>query len=225
MLSSRLGILDEKITKYATFVQKMIEKSINGLLNKNKDELIDVIDSDEAKANSTELELEDLCISTIAQFQPLAGDLRKIIMILKINNDLERMADHAVNIAESASFIIDRPALKPLIDVPRMAEETIRILFDSITSYINLDSGLAESVFKRDDIVDGLRDQVFRELSTYMASSPSCIDRALQLMNIARNLERISDLSTNICEDVIYIIKGKVIKHHNIELSPDKTES
>ncbi len=219
MLTAKLALLDEKITKYATFVQKMIEKSINGLLIRNREELEEVINSDETQANSMELDLEELCISTIAQFQPLAKDLRKIIMILKINNDLERMADHAVNIAESGLFIIDRPALKPLIDIPRMGEETVKILFDSITSYINMDADLAGSVFKRDDTVDALRDQVFRELTTYMISSPSSIDRALQLMNIARNFERISDLSTNICEDVIYIVKGKVIKHHKQELS------
>lgn len=218
MLKVKLSTLDEKITKYATFAQKMIEKSISGLINKNKDFLVEVIEGDEQQANSLEIEIEELCVTTIAQFQPLAGDLRKLIMILKINNDLERMADHAVNIAQSAIFLIERPSLKPLIDIPRMAEETIKILYDSITSYIEMDAGLANSVFKRDDTVDALRDQVFRELSTYMASSPASIERALHLMNIARNLERISDLSTNICEDVIYIIKGKIIKHHYEEI-------
>lgn len=222
MLKERLELLDEKITKYATFVQKMIEESLGGLVQKDKDLLLKVIEQDENQANQFEIELEELCISTIAQFQPLAKDLRKIIMILKINNDLERMADHAVNISQSAVFIIERPALKPLIDIPRMGEETIKILYDSISSYISMDAGLASTVFQKDDIIDCLRDQVFRELSTYMASSPASIDRALQLMNIARNLERISDLATNICEDVIYIVKGRIIKHHYDELNNDQ---
>lgn len=218
MLESRLKQLDEKITKYATFVKEMIDNSLYGLLEKDKTILNNVIEKSEDQANQYEIELEELCISAIAQFQPLAKDLRRIIMILKINNDLERMADHAVNISQSAVFLIERPDLKPLIDIPRMGEETIKILYDSITAYINMDVKLASSVFKRDDTVDAIRDQVFRELSTYMASSPSSIERALQLMNIARNLERISDLATNICEDVIYIAKGRVIKHHHEEL-------
>ena len=136
-------------------------------------------------------------------------------MVLKINNDLERMADEAVNISESALFLIKRPEVKPLIDIPRMAKEATMMMKDSLSSFMNEDPELAESVCKRDDLVDGLRDQILRELITFMASDPQTIDRSIHLIRISRSLERIADLSTNICEDVIYMVEGRTIKHCN----------
>jgi len=130
-----------------------------------------------------------------------------------MNNDLERIADMAENISESALFLIERPMVKPLIDLPKMAEETMRMLKDSIDSFIKNDPKLAKSVCERDDVVDAYRDQILRELVTYMISDPTTIERALHLERISRNLERIADLATNIGEDVIYIVEGKVIKH------------
>ena len=137
-------------------------------------------------------------------------------MILKMNNDLERIGDLAVNIAESSLFLMGKPPVKPLIDLPRMAEEVMLMLRNSILAFINEDTELAIEVCKHDDMVDALRDQIYRELITYMMSDPSTIERALHLMRISRNLERIADLATNICEDAIYTAEGKVIKHHRL---------
>jgi phosphate transport system protein len=156
-------------------------------------------------------------VTIIAQHQPTGKALRTILMILHINSTLERIGDHAVTISESGLFLIDQPLVKPLIDIPRMADVVKSMISDSINSFINEDADLARRVCERDTIVDGLRTQIMRELITFMTSDPSTIERALQLMKISSNLERIADLTTNICEDVIYMVKGKVIKHHKDE--------
>ncbi len=217
MFEKELINLKKEIINYALHVEKMIEKSLKGLLEKKNNFLKEVIEKDEDFANEMEIKIDEMSISAIAKYEPKAKDLRAVLMILKINNDLERMADHAVNIAESALFLIERPQVKPYIDLPRMAEETIKMLKDSINSFIDENAELAKSVCERDDIVDSLRDQITRELITYMISDPSTIERALHLIKIAQNLERIADLATNICEDVIFIVKGKIIKHHKGE--------
>ncbi len=213
MLAEKLSKLKEKIVEQGNLVENMIEKSIRGLLTRDKTILMDVLQVDEPKANETEIEIDEMCVNLIARFQPEARDLRTIIMILKMNNDLERIGDMAVNIAESALFLIERPQVKPLIDLPKMAEETIQMLKDSIDSFIKGDSKLAKNVCERDDIIDAYRDQILRELITYMISDPMTIERAIHIERILRNLERIADLATNIGEDVVYIVEGKVIKH------------
>ena len=142
-------------------------------------------------------------------------------MVLKMNNDLERVADEAVNISESALFLLDKPEVKPLIDIPRMAEEAAKMLTDSLKALINEDIQLAYNVCERDDIVDGLRDQICRELLTFMMADPTVIEPSMRLIRISRSLERIADLSTNICEDVIYMAEGKMTKHGQIERSQD----
>lgn len=213
MFYEKLNKLKEKIIEQGNLVESMIEKSIRGLINKDKALLLEVIQIDEPRTNEAEIEIDEMCINLIARFQPTAQDLRTIIMILKMNNDLERIADMAENISESALFLIERPMVKPLIDLPKMAEETMRMLKDSIDSFIKNDPKLAKSVCERDDIVDAYRDQILRELITYMISDPTTIERAIHLERISRNLERIADLATNIGEDVVYIVEGKVIKH------------
>jgi len=150
----------------------------------------------------------------IAQYEPRAKDLRTILMVMKMNNDLERVGDHAVNIAECSLFLIERPSLKPLLDIPRMAEESVGMLKDSIEAFIKEDSLLAAMVCERDNIVDNLGQQILRELITFMGADSTTIERSMRLLNIARNLERIGDLSTNISEDVIFMVEGRVIKHH-----------
>lgn len=214
MIENRLQEIKQKLIEFSLLTEKMIEDSIEGLLKKNSQLLKHVVEIDEPQTNSFELELEELCIETIAQFAPKASHLRTILMILKINNDLERMGDHAVNICESALFLIERPEVKPLIDIPRMAELTVKMLRDSLKAYIDQDSLLAKQVCKRDEDVDNLRNQILRELVTYMINDPTTIERSLHLLRIAQNLERIADLSTNVCEDVVFMVEGKVIKHH-----------
>jgi phosphate transport system protein len=134
-----------------------------------------------------------------------------------MNNDLERMADHAVNIVESALFLIDREPLKPFIDIPNMAQIARQMVKDSIDAFNNENPVLAKHVCARDEMIDDLKDQIIRELITYMMSNPSNIERALQIMRITNDLERIADLTTNLCEDIIYIVEGRIIKHHQDE--------
>ncbi|MEO0101859.1 MAG: phosphate signaling complex protein PhoU, partial [candidate division WOR-3 bacterium] len=173
----------------------------------------EVIEVDEKKANEYEILIEEEAIKIIALHQPEATPLRTLIMVIKINNDLERIGDHAVNISEAALALIPKPYVKRLIDIPRMAEMAIGMLKDSLTAFLTNDSELARNVCQRDDEVDGMRDQIFRELLTFMMSDPNTIERSFSLILITRNLERIADLATNIAEDVIYITKGDIIKH------------
>jgi phosphate transport system protein len=214
VLEERMGDLRRELVEYSGLVQNMIEKSISGLLARNRELLLEVIDQEEPRANDWELSVDELCTNIIAQFQPRARDLRTVLMVLGMNKDLERMADHAVNIAEAALFLIDRPAVKPLLDIPRMAEEVKSMVRDCLLSFLNEDVALAKGVRERDSIVDGLEKQILRELITYMMSDTKTIERALRLLDIAKNLERIADLSTNIGEDVIFMVEGRVIKHH-----------
>jgi len=214
MLEEKMIALRRELIEFATHVESMIDKSIAGLVKKESSLLREVIEKDEPKANETEITIEDLCTTMIAQYQPKARDLRTILMVMKMNNDLERGGDHAVNIAECSLYIIERPAIKPLLDIPRMAEEAVGMLKDAIESFIKKDALLAAMVCDRDTIVDSLGQQILRELITFMSADPTTIERAMRLLNIARNLERIGDLSTNISEDVIFMVEGRVIKHH-----------
>lgn len=214
MLEERIQRLRAEILEFAYLVQAMIEKSIEGLVKRDKEVLEEVIEKDEPKANEKEILIDELCIATIAQFQPVARDLRMILMTFGMNTDLERIGDHAVNIAENSLFLIERPPVKPLIDIPRMAEISSKMLKDSVEAFTREDVKLARSVCERDDLVDALMQQILRELITYMGEEPKVIDRAIRLITIARNLERIADLSTNLSEDVIYMVEGKIIKHH-----------
>jgi len=217
MLQEKLIELKQRIVEYSSLVEEMIEKSIKGLLEKEKELLLEVIEKDEPKANDFEIELDEYCATLIAQYEPKAKDLRTILMILKMNNDLERVGDLSVNICESSLFLIERPLVKPLIDIPRMAQETIGMLKDSIDAFIGEDVKLAKNVCERDNIVDGLREQIIRGLFTFMISDNSTIERSMHLVRIAHNLERIANLSTNISEDVIFMVEGKIIKHHKDE--------
>lgn len=214
MLKQEVGKLKGQLIFYAGLVESMIDKSITGLLNKDNKLLTEVAEKDEPRANDYEIKIEEACTVIIAKFQPAAKDLRMIMMIAQINNDLERMADQAVNIVESALFLIDRPQLKPLIDIPHMAKMCKKMVKDAIDSFINEDVKLAAKVCMQDDTVDEIQEQIYRELITYIIDNPKTIERALHLNRISNNLERIADLSTNICEDVIFIVQGRMIKHH-----------
>jgi phosphate transport system protein len=217
MFEEKMTNLKRQLVEYVSLVESMIGKAVRGLLERNNDLLREVIEDDEARANEFEIEIDELCASLIAQYEPKAKDLRTILMVMKMNNDLERMGDHAVNIAQAAMFLIDRPMVKPMIDIPRMHEVTIGMLRDSITAFISEDAERARSVCERDGIVDGLRDQVLRELITFMLSDSKTIERSLHLTRVSGNLERIADLSTNMAEDVIFMVKGQVIKHHRAD--------
>ena len=217
MLNEKITQLKKSIIEESVLAEEMVKDSIAALIKKQPSLLEKVLSRDESRLNQMEIEIEQKCINLIARYQPEAGNLRTIVMVLKMNNDLERIGDLAVNIAESANYLIQRPQVKPLIDIPRMAQESISMLKDAVNAFINEDAGLAKQVCERDSIVDNLRDQILRELITFMTSEPKTIERALHLIRISRNLERIADLSTNIGEDVIFMVEGKIIKHHSAE--------
>jgi phosphate transport system protein len=217
MLSEEITKLKKRLIEYAGLVENMIDKSVSGLTEKNEVLLREVAEKDEPKANKFEIELEEQCMILIAKYQPRAKDLRVILRIDQMNNDLERMGDQAVNIVESSLFLIQHPQLKPLIDIPKMGEIAIQMVKDSIDAFVREDAALAKDVCERDQVIDDLKDQIQRELFTYIASKPNSIERAFHLIRIANNLERVGDLSTNICEDVIFIVNGRVVKHHHDE--------
>ena len=214
MLTNRIQELKKEIIEFATHVENMINKSINGLIKRDISLLNKVIVNDEPVTNKFELKIDEHCTNVIAQYQPTAGDLRTILMIFKIGNDLERLGDEAVNISKSALFLVERPHIKiEGVDISRLAEESLSMLKDSISSFVNKNVQLANDVCLRDNIVDDYRDKSLKNLINYIREFPSSAEQILHVINISRKLERVADLSTNICEDIIFMVEGKVIKH------------
>ncbi|MFQ5681360.1 MAG: phosphate signaling complex protein PhoU [Candidatus Omnitrophota bacterium] len=208
-----LGKLKRKILEMGGLVERAIHLSIKSLTERKSEIAREVVKSDD-RINMLEIEIDEFSLQLLALRQPQAGDLRLITSIMKINNDLERVGDLAVNIAERAVELLKFPLLKPLIDIPRMAEIAQMMLKDSLDAFVNKDQRSARAVCERDDEVDRLNGQIFRELLTYMLQDPKTIQRAVDLILVGRNLERIADHATNICEEVVYIVDGKTIKHH-----------
>jgi len=205
--------LKEKLLYMSGIVEKMINFAIRGLIERNKDLAQEIIKY-ENEINMLHIEVDELCIKLIALHQPTAADLRLITAATRINSELERIGDQSINISENTTIYLTYPPLKPLIDIPRMAEIASQMVKDSLTSFIKKDERLARAVLERDDEVDELKDQILRELLTYMMSDPTTIQPALALILISRNLERIADHATNIGEDVIFMVLGKDIRHH-----------
>ena len=212
MLKQQIEELKKAVIEQANQVDLMIKLSIEGLLEKDNSKLERVLEIEEL-VNTNEIRIEEEAITLIALQKPEAKNLRTILMIIKMNNDLERMGDLAENITQSAEYLIRKPFIKKLINLPAMAEVTMNMVKQSIDSFINEDAKLAEQVCIDDDIVDDLKEQIYRVLITFMTSDPTTIKRAIHINKIASNLERIADLSTNIAEDTIYIAKGTVVKH------------
>jgi phosphate transport system protein len=214
IVSEKLGLIKEKAVKYATLVESMIDDSIEGLTAKNMDLLRRVIKEKEPLANIFEIELDEMSIRYLALLRPEAKDLRSIVMVAKMSNDFERIGDHAVNIAKSGIFLIDKQFIKPLREIPKMAALVRGMVSEAIDAFVREDVALAKQILIEDDQVDEFRDVLMNEIMQIMKASPESIERAMHLMSIIRNLERIGDLATNMSEDVIYIIDGKVVKHH-----------
>lgn len=215
-LEEEISKLKKMLFEMATSVEEMIAKSIKALKDRNMIMAEEVIKSD-PKINEMEIKIDNQAIRILALYQPEAEDLRTVTMIMKINNDLERIGDHAVNIAEQTIYLADKPTVKPFIDIPRMADKAIQMLQESLDAFVNKDSQLAIDVCKKDDEVDALESQIVRELVTYMISDPQTIDRSLAIILITREIERVADLATNVAEDVYYIASGKTLKHHNFK--------
>ncbi len=209
--------LKARLVGYARLVEGMIEKSVKALRQRRPEALREVIGEDERRVNEQELELESACAAFIAQHQPKARQLRTALMVLGMTNDLERMGDHAVNIAEAALDLLGRFSRDVGGSLPRLAEEAVRMVGGSIRAFIGEDTALARQVCEGDSVVDGLATGILEDLVAAMAADRALIEPGLLVLKIAANLERIADLSTNMGEDVIYMAEGRVIKHHHEE--------
>lgn len=208
-----LSSLKQQLKEMANIVEEMIFKAVQGLKDR-KEEILKEVFEKEKKVNLMQVTIDDVALKLIALYQPAASDLRFLVTGIKINSDLERIGDQAVNISERAVDLLKEPPLKPLIDLPRMAEVAQKMVQDSIEAFLNRDSKLAQEICQRDDIVDNINTQIFRELVTYMIQDVRTIQKALDLLLVSRHLERIADHATNIGEEVFYIVEGKDIRHH-----------
>lgn len=219
MLALKMTELKERLINDSIIVEDMLTKCMKGLVNKDETMLLEVINTEEPKVNDYDRQIDEMCVGLIAQYEPVARDLRAVIMIIKMNKDLERIADHAVNVCESALVLIANPAPEGLNDLKMMGEATASMLKDSIYAFVNGDATLARSVMERDNIVDNAADKILSELTKLMGVRKESIPAALHVMRIAHNLERVADLATNIAEEVIYIVEGRDVKHHHEENS------
>jgi len=213
-----LEALRKDILRMGVLAQEAIYKSIEALKSRDKNQAKEVIDSD-SKVDDLELAVDERCIDLIARHQPMASDLRFITTGMKINAELERIADLAVDICQRVQQLADKPLLKPLIDIPKLSEIAQNMVRDSIDSFIRKDVELARKVLLSDSEADKLRNMVQKELvDDYMSRDASTADRAVPLLLVARHLERICDHATNVAEDVIYMVEAKVVRHHREEL-------
>ena len=206
--------LNEKLIRMASIVEEMIRITVKSLIDRNSS-VLETINPKEKEINKLQIEIDEDVVTLIARMQPVATDLRFLIAASKINSDLERIADQVINIGQNTVILLKYPQLKPLVDIPIMADIVQQMVRESLDAYIHKDVAKAQKVLNSDDKVDALKDQIFRELLTYMISDPKAIQPALCLILIARNLERIGDHSTNIAEEVIYLIEGEIVRHGN----------
>ena len=210
--SEQLSGLRERVLRMGGLVEQMTRRVVQALVERDTG-ILPEVRAMEARVNQLHVDIDEACIELIALRQPAAADLRFIAAAMKINADMERIGDPAINIVERAETLLAVPPLKPLIDIPRMAEIAQEMLKASLDALVNGDDELAYRTILRDDAVDQLKDQVFRELLTFMMADPTTIPRAMDLILVSRHLERIADHATNICEDVIFMVKGKDVRH------------
>ena len=208
----QLAGVREMVVRMGGQAEQMTRRVIQALVQRNAGLLAEVR-AMEAQVNQLHVEIDEACLELIALRQPAAADLRFIAAAMKIIVDMERIGDQAINITERAESLLAVPPLKPLIDIPRMADIAQEMLKASLDAYVNGDDELAYRTILRDDEVDQLKDQVFRELLTFMMADPTTIPRAMDLILVSRHIERIADHATNICEDVIFMVKGKDVRH------------
>lgn len=206
--------LNKEILRMSNLTEEAIFKSVEALKNRSVEQAKQVIANDK-QIDEMELNIDEKCLDLLALHQPMAIDLRFITMTMKISTDLERIADLAVDIAQRALEIADKPLLKPLVDIPKLAVVAQSMVKDAIDAFVRRDAELAKKVILRDPEADNLRNEVQEELiNDYIAKDPTAAPRAVPLLLVARHLERICDHTTNIAEDVIYIVEAKVVKHH-----------
>ena len=208
-----LDYLRSRLLEMSGLVEDSVYRSVLCLAEKDPQHAQRVLHN-EAEINRMEIEIDDMAVRLLLLQQPMATDLRFITAAIKINSDLERMGDLAVNIGERALFLINEPLMKPLIDIPLMADRVQSMIRKSLDAFVKKDADLARSVLVSDDAVDELRDAVYEELISYMERDPKTVRQGVNLMFVARNLERLADHATNIAEDVLYLVQGIDVRHH-----------
>lgn len=208
-----LDLLTTKLLEMSSLVEAAIQRSISAVINKDKGAAEEVF-RNEARINEIEIEIDEFATNLLALQQPMAADLRLIVAALKINTDLERMGDLSVNIAERAQSLMAAPVIKPMIDIPHIAVLVQSMVRKALDAFVNRDADMARSVLASDDAVDSLRTASYHELISFMEQDPHNIRQALDLLTVTRNLERIADHSTNIAEDVMFLVKGVDVRHH-----------
>ena len=214
--------LKTEIIKMGSIVEEAIAMSIRSLQEKNADLSRRVIDND-GRINSLEIKIDNMIVDILALQQPVASDLRTILAAQTINTDLERIGDHAVNIAESALSLAPSPLEGLMMELPKMVEITTIMLRNALDSFIHRDPDLAQKVLTQDDTVDELNRKISKDMVTLMEGNPKSIRSGLELIRVSRNLERVADLTTNIAEEVIFLARAKVVKHHAGNQQDDKS--
>ena len=207
----KLEEIQDDILFMGSMVEKAILRSMEALKERDLLKAQQIIDED-ANINKKRFDIEEKCVQLIATQQPMAGDLRIIISVLNVISELERIGDHAEGTAKIALLIGNEPPLKPLVDLPRMAQKTADMLRRSMDAFIHHDMEAAKQIAAEDDDIDNLYDQVFRELLTFMSEDPKAITRATRLIWVAHNLERSADRVTNICERIMFVVTGKMVE-------------
>ncbi len=208
-----LNSLKKNILKMAGLVDESIDRAIKSLVNR-VDEIAEAVEEDDEQVDLLEIEIERQCLELLARRQPIAIDLRFITSVMKINNDLERIGDLAGNIAHKARILNKMPKLKPFIDIPKMADKIRAMLREAVNALVERNSALARIICEADTEVDGLYVQVFREVLTYMMEDTNNIKTGIEIILIAKHLERMADHVTNIAEDIVYMVDAKTIKHN-----------
>ena len=216
--AERLENLRRRLILMGSEVEKQIRSAIEALTEGSVEKARSVIARDE-EIDRLENQIEEETIQLLALEQPVAIDLRFLVAVLKINNDLERIGDHAVNIAEGAVRLAGKVPFQPAIGLRSMSEMVQRMLRESLDAFIARDAALAKKVIQEDDLLDSKNEGVIRQLLTYMAETPALISHSLELISVSKNLERVGDLATNIAEDTIFIAEAKLVKHHGVELA------
>ncbi len=209
---TELRQLKDQILAMGGYVERAIEEATQALIRREP-ERFERVEECEQKINQAHIDVDDHCFSLLARQAPLAADLRLILACIKINTDLERMGDQAVNISHNAQRYLKEPPVQFLLEITKMAFEVRSMVRDSLDALVKQDGELARQVLKKDDIVDQLKDQMFADLVGQMKKEPATIDAALDLLLIARNLERLGDHATNIAEDVIFVTTGRDVRH------------
>jgi phosphate transport system protein len=213
-LREELDALNSRLLEMSSLVEDSIARSVNAVVNRDKEEALTVFHN-EAQINKLEIQIDNIAIRLLALQQPVAVDLRFVTMSIKINNNLERMGDIAVNIGECALSLLNMPAIKPRIDIPYMAKLAQDMIRNSIDAFVRKDAELARKVLQSDDAVDKMRDEMYAEIVRFMEAESSRVHPGIEHLFVARGLERLADHATNIAEDVLFFVQGVDVRHHS----------